>query len=67
MWSSIIVKKIERLKQKIDHIDDDTYDHSLSFAVEDEIKSLEMAIEDMRVSLKKSRRIPQSNVSKYIT
>ncbi len=52
LWSSIIVKKIERLKQKIDHIDDDTYDHSLSFAVEDEIKSLEMAIEDMRVSLK---------------
>ena len=52
LWGSIIVKKIEKLKQKIDHIDDDTYDHSLSFAVEDEIKSLEMAIEDMRISLK---------------
>lgn len=52
LWGSIIVKKIEKLKQKIDHIDDDTYDHSLSFIVEDEIKSLEMAIEDMRISLK---------------
>ena len=52
LWGSIIVKKIEKLKQKIDHIDDGTYDHSLSFAVEDEIKSLEMAIEDMRISLK---------------
>ena len=52
LWGSIIVKKIEKLKQKIDHIDDDTYDHFLSFAVEDEIKSLEMAIEDMRISLK---------------
>lgn len=52
LWGSIIVKKIEKLKQKIDNIDDDTYDHSLSFAVEDEIKSLEMAIEDMRISLK---------------
>ena len=52
LWGSIIVKKIEKLKQKIGHIDDDTYDHSLSFAVEDEIKSLEMAIEDMRISLK---------------
>ncbi len=52
LWSSIIVKKIGKLKEKIDHIDDDNYNHTPEFEVEDEIKSLEMAIEDMRISLK---------------
>ena len=51
-WGSFIVRKIEKLKQKIDNIDNDSYDHSLSFQLDDEMRSLEMAIEDMRVSLK---------------
>ena len=40
IWSSMIVFKIERLKYKID------------FIIDDEIKSLGLAIEDMRISLK---------------
>ena len=51
-WGSFIVRKIEKLKQKIDNIDNDNYDHSISFQIDDEIRSLELAIEDMRVSLK---------------
>ncbi len=52
IWGSFIVRKIEKLKQKIDNIDNDDYDHSISFEIDDEIRSLEIAIEDMRISLK---------------
>ena len=51
MWSSFIVKKIEKLKEKIDHIDDANYNHNINFEIDDEIKSLALAIEDMRISL----------------
>ncbi len=52
VWSSWIVKKIEKLKTKIDNIDNNDYDHSVEFQIDDEIRSLELAIEDMRVSLR---------------
>ncbi|MDD6223411.1 MAG: HAMP domain-containing sensor histidine kinase, partial [bacterium] len=52
IWSSVTVKRIERLKVKIDHIDDDQYDHQIDSSKNDEIKSLELAIEDMRISLR---------------
>ena len=52
LWGSLIVRKIEKLKEKIDNIDNDQYDHSISFQIDDEMRSLELAIEDMRVSLK---------------
>lgn len=51
-WSSVVVKKIEKLKDKIDHIDDDNYNHKIEDSSDDEIRSLELAIEDMRISLK---------------
>lgn len=51
-WSSVVVKKIQRLKSKIDHIDDDNYNHKIEDSSDDEIRSLELAIEDMRISLK---------------
>ncbi len=52
LWSTLVVRRIERLKKKIDHIDDDKYDHSIDDSMQDEIHSLELAIEDMRLSLK---------------
>ena len=52
LWSSFVVRRIEKLKVKIDHIDDDDFDHHIDDQNNDEIKSLELAIEDMRVSLK---------------
>lgn len=51
IWSSLIVRKIEKLKNKIDNIDNSDYNHNVDFTVDDEIKSLSLAIEDMRISL----------------
>ncbi len=52
VWSSVMVRKIEKLKLKIDNIDNDAYDHSIDFQIDDEMRSLELAVEDMRISLK---------------
>ena len=46
------VKKIEKLKAKIDNIDNDNFDHKINFRTDDEIKSLALSIEDMRMNLK---------------
>ena len=51
LWSSITVRKIEKLKNKIDNIDDPNYNHQIDFETDDEIRSLALAIEDMRISL----------------
>ena len=50
-WSSMVVRKIEKLKNKIDNIDNPDYNHKIDFQTEDEIRSLALAIEDMRISL----------------
>jgi two-component system sensor histidine kinase CssS len=50
-WSTIVVRKIEKLKNKIDNIDNPNYNHTVDFQLDDEIRSLALAIEDMRVSL----------------
>ena len=50
-WSSVIVRKIEKLKDKIDNIDNPNYNHKIDFEIDDEIRSLALAIEDMRISL----------------
>ena len=50
-WSSIVVRKIEKLKNKIDNIDNPDYNHKVDFNTDDEIRSLALAIEDMRISL----------------
>ena len=51
LWSSFVVKKIEKLKNKIDNIDNPDYNHNINFVMDDEIESLALAIEDMRISL----------------
>lgn len=51
IWSSIIVRKIEKLKNKVDNIDNSNYKHEIDFVIDDEIKSLALAIEDMRIGL----------------
>lgn len=52
VWSYTIIYKIEKLKTKVDNIDNSDYNHKITFKNDDEIKSLEYAIEDMRISLK---------------
>jgi len=51
IWSSIVVRKIEKLKENIDNIDNPDYDSKTEFLIDDEIKSLSLAVEDMRISL----------------
>ena len=50
-WSTHVVRKIEKLKNKIDNIDNLDYNHKVDFIIDDEIRSLALAIEDMRISL----------------
>lgn len=52
IWSSIIIYKIDKLKSKVDNIDNEDYNHTIDFKANDEIKSLGYTIEDMRISLK---------------
>ena len=52
IWSSIIIYKIDKLKSKVDNIDNEDYNHTIDFKANDEIRSLGYAIEDMRISLK---------------
>lgn len=52
LWSRRLVTKIEKLKEKVDNIDNDDYDHSIDMIIDDEIKTLAQAIENMRISLK---------------
>ncbi len=52
IWSSIIIYKVDKLKAKIDNIDNPKYNHKIDFKADDELRSLEYAIEDMRISIK---------------
>ncbi len=52
LWGSYVVRRIEKLKFKVDHIDDNDFNHKVDTSNNDELVSLELAIEDMRVSLK---------------
>lgn len=52
-WSTMVVRKIEKLKAKIDNIENDNFNHNIDFKTDDEIQSLSKSIEDMRLSLKR--------------
>lgn len=51
LWSSLIVRKIEKIKDVVDNIDNPDYNHSIHFSTDDEIRSLASTIEDMRITL----------------
>ena len=52
LWSTKLVRRIKRLKDKVDNINNDKYDHKLEFSYKDELYTLDTAIENMRVYLK---------------
>jgi two-component system sensor histidine kinase CssS len=56
IWSTLVVNKIEKLKKKIDNIDNPEFNHNIHFAVDDEIESLALALEDMRLYLKNQEK-----------
>ena len=51
IWSSKVVKKIEKLKDKIDNIDNPNYKFESITGYDDELKALDASIDDVRESL----------------
>lgn len=52
IWSNNLVNRIKKLKDKIDNINNDNYNHKMIYNYDDELYTLEVAIENMRVYLK---------------
>jgi len=59
-WTSLIVRKIAKLKSKVDNIDNDNYNHDINFVLDDELNSLAQSIEDARVNLKEEEEYKNS-------
>lgn len=52
LWSRNLIKKIEKLKEKIDNLDNDDYLDSYQYKTDDEFKILSDAIDNMKQNLK---------------
>lgn len=52
VWSNSLVNRIKKLKDKVDNINNDDYDHKMIYDYDDELYTLEVAIENMRIYLK---------------
>lgn len=53
-WSRSVADKIAKLKEKVDNLDNDSYDVKTNFKTDDELKVLSNAIDDMKETLRES-------------
>ncbi len=53
LWANQIVTKIYHLKEKVDNLDNDDYIDKYDYMVDDELSTLNKAIDDMKATLKK--------------
>lgn len=53
LWTNQIVTKIYHLKEKVDNLDNDDYIDKYDYMVDDELSTLNKAIDDMKATLKK--------------
>ena len=53
-WSNKLVNRIKKLKEKIDNIENDNYNHEINETYEDELHTLDLTIENMRKYLKEN-------------
>ena len=53
LWANQIVTKIYHLKEKVDNLDNDDYVDKYEYMVDDELSTLNKAIDDMKSTLKK--------------
>lgn len=53
-WSNKLVNRIKKLKEKIDNIENDDYNHEINETYEDELHTLDLTIENMRKYLKEN-------------
>ncbi len=52
VWSQFLAEKIKILKEKVDNLDNDDYVQKAPFKVQDELKILSEAIDEMKMTLK---------------
>ena len=52
-WSRMIAKKIEKLKEKVDNLDNEKFKEKYEFKTDDELRVLSKAIDEMKVNLQK--------------
>ena len=52
-WSQSLAQKIRHLKEKVDNLDNDNYKDKYNYKVDDELKVLSKAIDDMKLTLHK--------------
>ena len=52
-WSNNLVNRIKKLKDKVDNINNDNYNHNMIYNYDDELYTLEEALENMRLYLKR--------------
>ena len=55
-WSNKLVNRIKRLKGKIDNIENDNYNHEIIENYDDELHTLDIAVENMRNYLKENEQ-----------
>ncbi len=53
-WSKKLVNRIKKLKEKIDNIDNDSYNHEVNDSYDDELYTLDLALANMRTYLKEN-------------
>ena len=52
IWSNSLVSRIKKLKDKVDNINNNNYNHKMIYNYDDELYTLEVALENMRIYLK---------------
>ncbi len=55
-WSSKLVSRINKLKDKVNNINNDSYDHQVKHYYDDELLTLDVALENMRMYLKEQEQ-----------
>lgn len=56
LYSEYISRKINKIKTKIDNIDNESFDHSFKFKLDDELNSLNNSIENTRKFIKQKEK-----------
>lgn len=51
-WSNNLIRKIKKLKERVENINNDNYDHRITLKEDDELYAIDSAIESMRIYLK---------------
>ena len=52
LWSNNLIKKIRKLKERVENTNNDNYDHCITLKEDDELYAIDSAIESMRIYLK---------------